>query len=207
MGWSQLTVRSAGQVIVGGLQTVTVNVQTSVKPTPSVAVQVTVVAPGANVPPDAGLVVVFVSDEENSGLKPVADYAVDFLAENAITFGIVGPRPSGCTRVGLGSAVAGTQYIDLSTATGGSTGSICNPNITEVVDEILFGAIGASSRARLPSRPISGSLAAETTMPIKRARVDGFDYDPANNTLLFFGTSPPAGTDVKVAYATFVYLN
>ena len=44
-------------------------------------------------------------------------------------------------------------------------------------------------------------------MPIKRARVDGFDYDPANNTLLFFGTSPPAGTDVKVAYATFVYLN
>ncbi len=156
---------------------------------------------------DAGLVVVFVSDEENSGLKPVADYAVDFLAENAITFGIVGPRPSGCTRVGLGAAVAGTQYIDLSTATGGSTGSICNPNISEVVEEILFGAIGASSRARLSATPISGSLAAETTAPLVRARQNGFDYDPANNTLLFFGVSPPAGTDVTVAYATFVYIN
>ncbi len=156
---------------------------------------------------DAGLVVVFVSDEENSGLKPVADYATDFLAENAVTFGIVGPRPSGCTRVGLGAAVAGTQYIDLSTATGGSTGSICNPNITEVVEEILFGAIGASSRATLASRPISGSLATQTTVPVPRARQNGFDYDPANNTLLFFGVSPPAGTDVTVAYATFVYIN
>jgi hypothetical protein len=156
---------------------------------------------------DAGLVVVFVSDEENTGLKSVAAYATDYLAENAVTFSIVGPRPTGCTHVGLGSAVAGTQYLDLATATGGSSGSICNPNITEVVDEILFGAIGASSRARLSGHPISGSLATQTTVPVPRARVNGFDYDPANNTLLFFGVSPPAGTDVTVAFATFTYIN
>ncbi len=162
--------------------------------------------PDLQIRDDAGLVVVFVSDEENTGLKSVAEYAADFIAENAVTFGIVGQRPSGCTRVGLGNAVAGTQYIDLSAATGGSTGSICNPNITEVVEEILFGAIGASSRAKLGSRPISGSLATKTSMSIPRARMNGFDYDPGNNTLLFFGTSPPTGTDVTTAYATFLYL-
>ncbi len=166
-----------------------------------------VLPPERRIRDDAGLVVVFVTDEENTGLKPVADYAADYLAEKAVTFGIVGPRPTGCTRVGLGSAVAGTQYIDLSTATGGSTGSICNPNITEVVEEILFGAIGASSRATLTSRPVSGSLSAKTNDLLLRARVNGFDYDPANNTLLFFGVSPPAGTDVTASYATFVYIN
>ncbi len=164
-------------------------------------------APERRTRDDAGLVVVFVSDEENAGLKTVAEYAVDYIAENAVAFGIVGPRPNGCTRVGLGAAVAGTQYIDLAAATGGSTGSICNPNITEVVEEILFGAIGASSRAKLRNRPISGSLAVKTTVEVPRTRDNGFDFDPANNTLLFFGASPPEGTDVTVALATFVYLN
>ena len=163
--------------------------------------------PARRIRDDAGLVVVFVSDEENSGLRPVASYAADYVAEKAVAFGIVGPRPTGCTRVGLGAAVAGTEYIDLAAATGGSTGSICNPNLTEVVEEILFGAIGASSRARLMSRPISGSLAVKTTMMVPRARQNGFDYDPANNTLLFFGASPPAGTDVTAAFAQFFYLN
>jgi uncharacterized protein (TIGR03382 family) len=164
-------------------------------------------APERRVRADAGLVVVFVTDEENSGLKPIAGYVADYLAEGAVAFGIVGPRPLGCTRVGLGAAVAGTQYIDLAAATGGSTGSICNPNLTEVVEEILFGAIGASSRARLRSRPISGSLAVKTTVEVPRARENGFDYDRANNTLLFFGASPPEGTDVKAAFASFLYLN
>ena len=156
---------------------------------------------------DAGLVVVFVTDEENAGLRPVADYAADFVAERAVAFGIVGPRPFGCTRVGLGAAVAGTQYIDLAAATGGSTGSICNPNLTEVVEEILFGAIGASSRARLRNRPISGSLAVKTDVVVPRARENGFDYDPANNTVLFFGATPPTGIGVTAAFGTFVYLD
>ncbi|MGV3622747.1 MAG: MopE-related protein [Archangium sp.] len=163
--------------------------------------------PSRRIREDAGLVVVFVTDEENAGLRPVASYASDFVAERAVAFGIVGPRPFGCTRVGLGAAVAGTQYIDLAAATGGSTGSICNPNLTEVVEEILFGAIGASSRARLRNRPISGSLAVKTDVVVPRARENGFDYDPANNTVLFFGATPPAGVDVTTAYGTFVYLD
>jgi len=155
---------------------------------------------------DAGLVVIFVSDEENTGLMPIAQYAQEYLDEKAVAFGIVGPAPVGCTRVGLGQAAAGTQYIELAARTGGSTGSICNPNITEVVEEILFGAIGASSKSPLARRPISGSLAVETTAPVPRTRVNGFDYDPATNTVLFFGSVPAAGTGFNAAYAYFTYI-
>jgi hypothetical protein len=155
---------------------------------------------------DAGLVVVFLTDEENAGLQSVAGYASDFVAEGAVIFGIVGPRPTGCTRVGLGRAVAGTEYIDVAARTGGSTGSICNPNITEVVEEILFGAIGASSRSPLDKRPISGSLSIETDVKVPRARSNGFDYDPGTNTVLFFGAVPQAGTKFKAAFGYFLYI-
>jgi hypothetical protein len=156
---------------------------------------------------DAGLVVVIMSDEENTGLQSVAGYASDYTAEGAVAFGIVGPRPVGCTRVGLGKAQAGTQYIDLAARTGGSTGSICNPNITEVVEEILFGAIGVSSRSPLLKRPISGSLSVETNQKVPRARTNGFDYDPATNTVLFFGAVPQAGAKFKAAYGYFTYID
>jgi hypothetical protein len=155
---------------------------------------------------DAGLVVVFLSDEENTGLMSVPDYAQAYTAEKAVAFGIVGPRPLGCTRVGLGRAVAGTEYIDLAARTGGSTGSICNPNLTEVVEEILFGSIGASSKSPLDRRPISGSLAVDTDRPIPRTRTNGFDYDPGANTVLFFGSVPPAGSGFRAAYAFFTYI-
>ena len=42
---------------------------------------------------------------------------------------------------------------------------------------------------------------------VPRARVNGFDFDPGNNTVLFFGASPPAGTNVRAAFATFFYIN
>jgi len=155
---------------------------------------------------DAGLVVVFLSDEENAGLKSIGMYAADFIAEKAVAFAIVGPRPTGCVRVGLGKARAGTEYLDLATKTGGSGGSICNPNLSEVIEEVLFGAIGVSSPSALTLRPISGSLAVRTTAPLVRARTNGFDYDPPTNTILFFGNVPVQGSNFDSAFAFFEYI-
>ncbi len=163
--------------------------------------------PAFKVRSDAALVVILMSDEENTPLEPLTDYVHDYTTEGAVAFAITGPRPTGCTRVGLGKANAGTQYIDLATRTGGSSGSICNPNITEVVEEILFGSIGASTRSPLEKRPISGSISVDTTMPVPRARTNGFDYDPASNSVLFFGAVPPAGSHFKAAYAFFNYID
>jgi hypothetical protein len=156
----------------------------------------------------AGLVVVVLSDEENTLLEPktVGTYGQDFLDAKAVAFGIVGPRPYGCTRVGLGDAHAGTQYIDVATRTGGSTGSICNPKLAEVIEEILVGSIGASNNSPLTRKPISGSLAVETDKKVARSRQTGFDYDAASNAVLFFGSVPPVGSEFRVAMGFFNYV-
>jgi len=155
---------------------------------------------------DAGLVVVILSDEENEGLMTVQDYVRDFVTEKAVIFSIVGPKPIGCARVGLGRANAGTEYIDAATATGGSSGSICNPNLLEIVEEVVVGSLGAASKSPLADRPISSSLAARTTMPVPRSRTLGFDYDPGGNTVLFFGSVPAQGAPFDAAYSYFTVI-
>ncbi len=155
---------------------------------------------------DAGLVIVILSDEENAGLMSVQDYAREFNAEKAVIFSIVGPKPIGCARVGLGRANAGTQYIDAAVATGGSSGSICNPNLLEIVQEVVVGSLGAASKSSLTDRPISSSLAVRTTVQVPRSRTMGFDYDPGGNTVLFFGSVPPEGTHFDAAYSYFAVI-
>jgi MYXO-CTERM domain-containing protein len=165
-------------------------------------------APNLKLRDDAGLVVIFMSDEDNKAIRTSASYLTSFKMNNAVTFAIVGPRPSGCLRVGQGQAEAGSQYIDLSTQTGGSSGSICNPNLTEVIEEVLVGALGASSRSPLTRRPISGSLSVRVgTNVVPRNRISGFEYEPTSNNILFFGsTSPPIGGTFDVAFAFFSYI-
>jgi hypothetical protein len=161
-------------------------------------------------PMTTGLVVVFLSDEDNKSVRPgmFGSYITDFRMESAVAFAIVGPKPTGCIRVGRGEASPGDQYIDLANATGGSSGSICNPNLTEVIEEVVIGALGASSRSALEKRPISGSLAARTTMVLERNRQNGFDYEAAANSVLFFGPSAPAvGAPYDVAYQFFNYID
>ncbi|MER2563013.1 MAG: MopE-related protein [Myxococcaceae bacterium] len=161
-------------------------------------------------PMNTGLVVIFMSDEDNKSIRPgmFGSYVTDYRMENAVAFSIVGPKPTGCIRVGRGEAQPGDQYIDLANATGGSSGSICNPNLTEVIEEVVIGALGASSRTPMERRPISGSLTARTTMPLERNRTNGFDYEPAGNSLLFFGQAAPmVGTPYDAAYQFFNYID
>ncbi|MBL9036993.1 MAG: hypothetical protein JNG84_00635, partial [Archangium sp.] len=93
----------------------------------------------------AGLVVIFFSDEDNKAIQPMSTYVDEYRAENAVAFAIVGPLPAGCIKVGYAQAEAGRQYISLANQTGGSTGSICNQNLNEVVEEVVIGALGVSS--------------------------------------------------------------
>ncbi len=156
----------------------------------------------------AGLVVLFMSDEDNHGTESVTNYVTQYKAESAVAFSIVGPRPLGCTKVGYAQALPGNQYIALANQTGGSSGSICNENVTEVIEEIVIGALGASSRSSLVKRPISNSLAIRSDMKaITRSRSNGFDYEPGNNSILFFGpAAPKVGAAYDAAYAFFQYI-
>ena len=156
---------------------------------------------------DAGLVLVFFSDEEDTHLRPLSDYITDFTTEKAVCYAIVGPRPTGCQRVGLGRANAGLAYLDVAAATGGTSGSICNPNLSEIISEVVLGASGAASRSPLQFQPVSASLAVRVTGDLSRARSNGFDYDPAANSVLYFGQAAHVGTTSKVVYYAFVAIN
>ncbi len=159
---------------------------------------------------DAGLVVLFMSDEDNNNIVPISTYVQDYKDQHAIAFSIVGPLPAGCTKVGYAQAsAAGKNYITLANQTGGSSGSICNENVSEVIEEIVIGALGASSRSALMKRPISASLAVRTdaVASVARSRSNGFDYEPGNNSILFFGqAAPKVGANYDAAYAFFQYI-
>ncbi len=153
---------------------------------------------------DAAPVVIVLSDEESENLSTVSSYAEFFLEAKGVLSGIVGPLPNGCQLVGLGSAVAGRSYIDVATATGGTSGSICNPNLSETITDILLGAAGAASRSSLERIPVSSTLLIEADGErYNRSRVDGFDYERGANTILFFGAQPGGGTPVDIGYAYF----
>ena len=144
------------------------------------------------------------SDEEAAGLETTAAYASFFIEHGVILYAITGPRPTGCQFVGLGTAVAGNAYIEVAQATGGTSASICNPNLAEAIADILVGAAGAASRSPLAQTPVSGSIAvAIDRTAVTRSREDGFDYEAASNTVLLFGSRPVEGTPVAVSYAYF----
>ena len=156
---------------------------------------------------DAAPIVIVLSDEESANLGPTSSYAAFFLEQGGVLSGIVGPLPNGCQLVGLGSAVAGRSYIDVATATGGTSGSICNPNLSETITDILLGAAGAASRSPLERLPVSSTLLIEADdQRFPRSRDDGFDYERGANTILFFGAQPGGGTPVQVGYAYFTFL-
>ncbi len=153
---------------------------------------------------DAAKVVIIISDEEASDLRTIPEYVDFFTSEGAIVYAIVGPRPVGCVFVGLGAAQLGEHYIEVAQATGGSSASICNPNLAETIADILVGAAGAASRSPLERTPISSSLHVDVEgAPVDRSRTDGFDYEATSNTVLFFGSRPPEGTPVEISYQFF----
>ena len=153
---------------------------------------------------DAAPIVIVLSDEESENLAPVSAYTQFFIDQGALLSGIVGPLPNGCRLVGLGSAVAGRSYIEVATGTGGTSGSICNPNLSETITDILVGAAGAASRSPLTQLPVSSTLILEVDgQRPTRSRSNGFDYERGANTLLFFGAQPVVGAPVDVGYAFF----
>jgi MYXO-CTERM domain-containing protein len=151
-------------------------------------------------------VVIIVSDEESTNIRPTTDYINNLRSFNAIAFAIVGPNPRGCLSVGRGQAQAGSIYIDVAEGIGGTSASICTEDLSGPINEILFSAAGAASKTRLPGEPISGSI--EITLDdeteISRSRDDGFDYAPGTDSILFFGNANLVpGTEFRISYYAF----
>jgi hypothetical protein len=134
-------------------------------------------------------------------------------AEDAIAFGVIAPPPGGCAT----SYEVGFGYAELIGALGGSYGSVCASDPGQTLDDIVSAVAGAASSFQLPSAPIAMTLkvvVTEASPPVcdpanptpgrrevARSQVDGFDYDPVNNTIFFVGPSrPTAGDTVSLSY-------
>ena len=158
--------------------------------------------------PDAALVMVFVSDEDDQSAGPVSQFVTAFRSiksgqdELLTAYAIVGP-PGGCLEGG-GSAEGGLRYIQAAEETGGAFASICDPSFGSALQTFGEGTFGPRSSFALAGTPKPGTL---------EVLVDGVLCDESawtltggGRTVHFASDSPclPAdGADVKVSYELF----
>ncbi len=117
----------------------------------------------------------------------------------ATMFGIAWPPSEQCSP--NGSAVA-HAVAQMANETGGSTGSICQADITNTLTEIANATAGIASGLRLRGVPLPptievthGSAQTGNVVDMPRSRVDGFDYDSIVNRVSFTGPMPPQTND------------
>jgi len=170
----------------------------------------------ARIRPDAQLITVVLSDEEDeefqgvnlttgAGLNLLNQYKQFFVA-NTIMFAIV--------RYTTSRYSDGAAYREVAFATGGSAADLEATDIQETIDEIIYAATGLASAYVLPSTPISSTLRVfKDGEWVPRGRDNGFDYFASTNSIAFFGTFRPQpadptqgryGDDIAVSYATFL---
>ncbi|MFO0728381.1 MAG: hypothetical protein U1E65_31690 [Myxococcota bacterium] len=105
----------------------------------------------------------------------------------------------------------GRGYTDLVQSTGGVFYSPCldNPG-SSALQAIVDAVSGAASQFQLSGTPISSTIKVgithgTTTVIVPRDKQNGFDYDPAANSIFFRGTSRPAANDhVTISYRVWL---
>ncbi len=156
--------------------------------------------------PDADLAILHLTDEtDQSAMSPGAfdAWLSAYKAAPALTsyHAIAGPAVS----CGLDWVSSGQALLDLAAQYGGTAISICDANwqseLDGMADAIAPGALGLYLLSDLPD-PLT--LYVEVTEPlggvVVAAQGVDYDYDAANNAIVFTGYAPPVGSDVYVSY-------
>jgi len=145
---------------------------------------------------DAALHVVILSDDDDSGDD--VGVAIDFLEDQAANgypaqlSAVVGDVPGGCRGPG-GEAFPGTDYAAVAGTTGGTVGSICEPDLEEIAASIAELSAHYPTTFELQAVPASSPRVA-----IDDARQDsGWSLE---GSAVVFETPPPAGSTVEVRY-------
>jgi hypothetical protein len=136
----------------------------------------------------------------------VAPYITQIQAENGIAFAqIITPNanPTVCTGYacpnGQPANEPGIGYVEVVNATGGAFYTPCLDNPGAALQAIVDAVAGAASQFQLTGSPISstikvgvvriGSGGNGITEIVPRDKDDGFDYDPASNSIFFRGAT------------------
>lgn len=148
--------------------------------------------------------------------QPVIDDFIDrYTARGATAFAIVSDLPNGCKQPGSTQREnfePGQGYVEVANATGGQFGSLCG-DMRENLENVARVATGVASSYELSMIPASATLRVVIGPPgggrvIPRSRTNGFDYDPVQNKVVFYGDGRPQdGYEVAIAYRRWDYAN
>ncbi|MGQ0507720.1 MAG: choice-of-anchor D domain-containing protein [Myxococcaceae bacterium] len=152
--------------------------------------------------PNAKLVVLFVTDEDDFSPQPVAFYETFFrsLKGNEPSLlslsAIVGPENLATCPT---ASSTGSRYLQLARATGGVTENICTPNWAESLKNISNNTFGPKRRFPLTQRPADPAQ----IVVVRDGQVvsSGYTYDATNNAVVFDESAPLSlGAEIDITY-------
>lgn len=168
--------------------------------------------------PDANLVVVFVSDEddcshggmidqrresqttcdEDDRLRPVDDWVDEIVLSKSTPdlvqlSAIVGRADSSC------EADPGGRYVDAARQTGGVVGDLCERDWSGVLEALGLASVGRRRVFELSLRPLVSSLSVSIDDTVVSETLGGWSYDPDDNVVRFEEASRPLPGAVVVA--------
>jgi hypothetical protein len=175
--------------------------------------------------PDAALLVVVVSDEEDCSdhgvlegrpadscyrdrelLPPVGEFirSLEILKDDRDQVqlaAIIGTELSTCAQ-----AVPGTRYATVAALTGGLIGDICAASWDGILTDLGLNAVGIRTTFQLTDAAQPETLEVWVTPPtgpeqsVPEDPVSGWTYDPATWFLTFHGPPPERGSQITVKY-------
>ncbi|MFZ5471184.1 MAG: choice-of-anchor D domain-containing protein [Myxococcota bacterium] len=152
--------------------------------------------------PDARLVIIVVSDEEDFSTQPVDFYVTFFRAvkkndPSLLSFSAIVAPPS----LGLcpTASSSGSRYAAVAAQTGGITENICTQNWASSLQTLSSNAFGPKRRFQLRQTP---SDTTKIEVEVDGVKVtSGWSYDSATNSVVFEpSTTPPPGAAIDVTY-------
>ncbi|HMV67544.1 MAG TPA: hypothetical protein PKA64_11895 [Myxococcota bacterium] len=174
--------------------------------------------------PDANLLVVFVSDEDDCSdagalegqeaeacytqedkLTPVGEFVQFFEGlkrspDMVQLSAIVGPE--GATSICDETTLEGTRYIDVSRLSGGLSGSICETDWSPMLYDLGLNAVGINYTFQMQHGAVPGTLKVFIDGdPVPESGIDGYTYDPEAKSITFWGTYvPERGATISAEY-------
>jgi hypothetical protein len=121
--------------------------------------------------------------------------------EPILTFGLLPVSTRACSDANVADLPRcvvegnGGAVIPITTAT--------DAEVSAAMSRIVDAVAGATSQFRLERSPITSTIKVRVHgMDVPRSRSNGFDYDPASRSIVFFGTTyrPAMGDEVVISY-------
>lgn len=152
----------------------------------------------------ATLVVIIVSDEDDSSPAPALTYFNELrtLARNGFLTAVVGGQLNGCVQANGGQAFPSPKYDEFVTLTGGISLSICGDWATSLAT-LGSAAFGLQTRFVLGT-PVDVNDPIEVRVNGVPVPASSWTYDPGSNSINFReGSVPPENATIEVTYTPF----